>query len=221
MGIPQPYKGVMYLAAAAACVLLGAYLAWSVPQVMRAQLQPPATVKMTSQLLRSEDLMFMVTNRVVTQVMVEQKQGSLLAGAREGILIATVRLYHGVDMSAIDDNAIHDLGDKVVVVLPQPRLLDFAIDPNFRVITKRSGVNVALDWFYGQDLESELRLQIQQAAMTFANENDLLPRDEMILRRLNSFAQTLTLKAGKPVVFSFEAPKTPETAESQPVDAKD
>lgn len=210
MRIPRPYRLAAFVVLAAALMMLGAYLAWSVPRVMSQQLQPPATVKVSSQFLRSEDLMFMVTNRIVTQVMVEQKQDSLLAGVREGILIATVKMYHGVDMASVSDEDIHDLPDRVVVVLPRPRLLDFAIDPNFKIIIKRSGVNVALDWFYGQNLESELRLQIQNSAMAFVRENELLPRDEVILRRLNVFAQTLSAKAGKPVVFSFEPPSPDE-----------
>lgn len=198
-------------------MFFGAYMAWQVPGGAKAMLQTAPTVKMTAQLLHSEDLMFMVTNRVVTQVMVEQKQDSVWAGTREGILVATTRMYYGVDMARVTDKDIHDLGDRVVIVLPTPGLLDFAIDPNFKIITKRSGVNVALDWMYGNDLEAEMRAQIQSAAMKFAYLNDLLPRPNTVLIRLNRTAALFSGKVGKPVVFAFEKPD----ATTQPVTDQD
>ena len=215
--LPAPYRWLLMLAGGLFCVMLGMYMAWKSPaDVIMAKLQPPPTVKMTAQLLRSEDLMFIVTNRVVTQVMVEQKQDSVWAGTREGILVATTRMYYGVDIAKTTDKDIHDLGDRVVIVLPAPRVLDFAIDPNFKVITKRSGVNVALDWMYGNDLEAEMRSQIQREAMKFAYHNELLPRQATVLARLNRTAALFTSKVGKPVVFTFETPEVDAEPTSQP-----
>lgn len=219
--IPGPYRLLLVLAAGAVCIFLGMWLAWSLSgnvasEMTKAILQPPPKVKMTAQLLRSEDLMFMVTNRVVTQIMVEQKQDSVWAGTREGILVATTRMYYGVDMGKVTDQDIHDMGDRVVIVLPSPGVLDFAIDPNFKIITKRSGVNVVLDWVYGNDIEAEMRSQIQSAAMKFAHVNDLLPMPRTVLARLNRTATVFTSKVGKPVIFAFEPPAATTQADEPP-----
>lgn len=212
--LPGPYRWLLALVAGVLCVILGMTLAWKVPDGAKAILQPPPKVTMTAQMLHSEDLMFMVTNRVVTQIMVEQKQESVWAGRREGVLVATTRMYYGVDMTKVTDKDIHDMGDRVVIVLPSPRVLDFAIDPNFKTITKRSGVNVALDWMYGNDLEAEMRSQIQTAALKFAYHNELVPKPAVVLRRLNRTARLFSSQVGKPVVFAFDTPD----ATTQPED---
>jgi hypothetical protein len=220
--IPLLYRWLLLVGAGAVCVVIGVLLTLSLPglfqNTVRTALQPPATVQLTAQLLHSEDLMFMVTNRVVTQVMVQQEQDSLWAGTREGVLVATVRIYYGVDMAKVTDQDIHDLPDRVVIVLPSPGVLDFAIDPDFKIITKRSGVNVVLDWMYGNDIEAELRSHIKNAGMTFARDNDLLPGKAAVLRRLNQTAALLSGKAGKPVVFAFDPPRQQENTTQPAVD---
>lgn len=219
-GISWKLRTGLLLAGAVACLFAGAYLSLLVSQKLNglgsSPPRQPAVVKVTAQMLHSEDLMFLVTNRIVTQVMVEQNQDSIWAGKRDGVLIAQVRLYYGVDLNKITDADIHDQAGQVVITLPAPQILDFAIDPNYKVITKRSGMQVALDWVYGQNLEAELRSHIQEQALEFAKFNGLLPTPAQVIRRLNQTADLLSAKVNKPVIFSFSKPATTQVATSQP-----
>ena len=161
--------------------VLGALLVlalWPVVRAARAFLVRERVERATLTVLRSEELTFLATDRLVSQISVEITENSPLLGIREGVLIATVRLYYGVDLRRLGPASVGRAGrDRLVVRLPDPEPLDFAVDPSsFKYITKRSGLNVIRDFALNKDLEAELRTRLQPFAMQFFREQGLLPR---------------------------------------------
>ncbi|MCE9588889.1 MAG: DUF4230 domain-containing protein [Planctomycetes bacterium] len=185
--------------------------ATALPSLLRSAGQIAAAVtrvehheEIVLQVLRSEELMFLVTDRIVTRIDVEMTEHSLLAGGRQGVLLATARIYYGIDLKHLDlEHAIREEPGRVVVEFPRPTVLDVAIDPDWKLYDKRTGMWVIADWFTGRDVEKELRSRLKERAIDFAEKNDLLPAPAAVLARLNRYAAALSARAGKPVEFRY------------------
>ena len=165
---------------------------------------PDKEQKITVETLRNEKLMFLVTDRVVTKVVVEQRQHSMLFGERAGYLIATARIYYGIDLERIEENDIVRSGTGVEIRVPRPSVLDFVIAPDAEFVSKRTGLQALRDWLNGRDLEQELRESVRAEAMAFVRSHDLLPDPESILGRVNDFAPALAPASDKRVRFVYE-----------------
>jgi hypothetical protein len=152
----------------------------------------------TLTLLRSEELAFLVTDRLVSQIAVKTSDSSPILGQREGVLIATVRMYYGLDLRKLDAASITRAGkDRVVVRLPDPEMLDFAVDPSsFTYITKRSGLNVIRDYVMDKDIEAELRVKLRPHAVRFFADQRLLPTRARIVQRLQGYLAPLERETG-------------------------
>ncbi|MEE9211447.1 MAG: DUF4230 domain-containing protein [Phycisphaeraceae bacterium] len=159
--------------------------------------------RFTLQMLDREELLFLVTDRVVTQVVVEHNEHSLLLGPKQGHLIATVSLLYGIDLKHLTDADIEQDGQTVWVTVPQPELIEFAADPQMQFISKRTGLVFLADWLTGKDLEDELRGKIKDQAVRFVNDHHLGPDPGVILARLNRFGPTLAAGTGLHLRFRY------------------
>ena len=158
--------------------------------------------KATLAILKGENLAFLVTDRLTSQIMVEVSDSSPLLGRREGILIGTVTLYYGINVQALDSSCLSRVRGRMIVRLPEPRELDFAVDPgSFRYITKRSGWNVVVDFVQNRDIEAELRQDIHRHALTFFAEKKLIPTRAKIVAQLNDLAAPFSKELGVPLEF--------------------
>ena len=156
----------------------------------------------TLAILKSENLAFLVTDRKTSQIEVEINDSSPLLGRREGHLIGPVTLYYGIDVQALDNSCLSHVGGRMIVRLPEPRELDFAMDPgSFRYVTKRSGWNVVRDYVLNKNIETELRQQVHQQALTFFTEKQLLPTRAKLVNQLNNLAAPFSKEIGVPVEF--------------------
>jgi hypothetical protein len=156
----------------------------------------------TLTVLKSENLAFLVTDRIVTQIAVEITDNSPLLGKREGILISTVTLYYGVDLQALDKTCISRNGNTLVVTVPDPRELDFSVDPaSIRYITKRSGLNVIVDTILNKDMEKELRVGLHDQALAFMADRNLIPTRAKIVSQLNELALPFSQMIGVTLTF--------------------
>ena len=158
--------------------------------------------KATLAILKSENMAFLVTDRKTSQIEVEVNDSSPLLGRREGHLIGPVTLYYGIDVQALDSSCLSHIGDRMIVRLPEPRELDFTMDPGaFRYVTKRSGWNVVADFVLDKNLETELRQQVHQQALTFFTERQLLPTRTKLVSQLNNLAAPFSKEIGMPIEF--------------------
>ena len=171
---------------------------WQAGRGVRSLLAGRHAEQATLSLLRSEQLAFLVTDRLVSQITVVSTDNSPLLGQREGVLIATVRMYYGVDLRKLDERRIARTGrGRVVVRLPDPEVLDFAVDPSsFHYITKRSGLNVIRDYVMDRDIEAELRVKLQPHAMRFFVDQRMLPTRAAIRQRLQAYLAPLQQELG-------------------------
>lgn len=160
------------------------------------------TVNATLSLLRSEDLLFLVTDKLISQIMVEVTDNNPILGKREGVLVATVTLYYGVDLRKLGTPSIVKEGTRMLVAIPDPQELDFSFDPaSLKSITKKSGLNVIADFVMNKDMEAELRAQLKSNTIKFFKGHDLMPTRQKIVRQLNEFAPVFSEKIGMSVEF--------------------
>ncbi|HAU36486.1 MAG TPA: hypothetical protein DCX07_02060, partial [Phycisphaerales bacterium] len=142
--------------------------------------------KATLSVLQSEELAFLVTRRAVTQVVLEHRESDLW-GEWHGVLWASVSWRWGVDMRKIAPADLSRQGDTLVVRLPEPELLDFAMEPgSVGFISKSTAAPKLLDFARGGWQRSVLEAQLRRRALEFAAAHHLLPSRREIVAQLNA-----------------------------------
>lgn len=178
-------------------VLLAGLLAWLAPRFVPSfpDLKPETQVedRVTLSVLHSEALAFLVTRRNVMQVVVEHGEASWL-GEWRGVLWSIVTINHGVDLTKITDKDIRCEDGVTVVVLPEPEVLDFAIEPgSIGCLSKSTAVPKVEDLLHNGHrrlLEERLR----QCAMEFAQQRGMLPTRAELVEQLNAAVSLLASK---------------------------
>ena len=169
------------------------------------QLSQPARTspeRQVFQLLRSESLSFLVTERLTSQITVEIDDSGLLMGTSNGTLTGVVRMYYGVDLGRLTPANVKMEGGGCVVVLPEPEVLDFAVDvSSLRFKTRRSLLRVIGDRLGNHDLRADLQNRFRSASDRFFREQSLLPDRSTLCARLNDHAQSWMGRVGVPVSF--------------------
>jgi hypothetical protein len=158
--------------------------------------------KQTLTILQSEAMAFLVTDRIVSQIVVSVSENNILLGQREGYLIGTARLYYGIDMKELTKDSVTLRENQIVVTLPPAKELDFAVDlESLQFISKMSGTVALVDWLKGKDMYAELRAQFKPKAIEFMKQNRMIPDRQKILGRLNSISPVLKENLGLKVTF--------------------
>ena len=156
----------------------------------------------TLTLLQSDAMVFLVTDRIASQIVVSVSESNILLGRREGYLIGTARLYYGMDMKELTRDSIQITDNRIVVTLPPAKELDFAVDlESLQFISKMSGTVALVDWLQGKDMYAELRARFKPKAVAFMKQNNMIPDRQKILGRLNSMSALLTEHIGSKFVF--------------------
>lgn len=152
--------------------------------------------------LRREPLSFLVTERIVTQVVVEKHEGNLLLGDKDGILFGTVELLYGVDLAALEPGAVRRDVDAIRVRIPEPQLLRAVPDlGSVRFLHKRSPLMLMADKMLGADLYQQCLLELDDAAVAFAEAHGLAPSRGQLVQRLNEYAPAIASRIGAEVRF--------------------
>ena len=153
-------------------------------------------------LLRSQDLGFLVTERMTSQVSIEIDESDLWRGCRTGTLTGIVKLYYGVDLCLLEPGDVRMEGGACTVTLPAPGVLDFAVDVESLVFrTRRSLLNVLGDRWEDRDLRQDLQRRFRAASETFFHDHHLLPDRAALCARLNAHASAWAARVGLPVAF--------------------
>lgn len=183
-------------------ILLLCAIAWFAISTYNKLTSTTRTESAVLSILKSEDLTFLVTDKLTSQICVEISENSSLLGKREGILIGTVTMYWGIDLSKITPSSVRKEDSRILIDLPEPSELDFSVDlSSLKYITKRSGLNVIADYVMNRDIEQELRNQMKQSAIKFFKKRDLIPSKSKTISKLNSFFAPIAQQMGTPIAF--------------------
>ena len=178
-----------------ATVLVLAIVAFVAGSALWLRVSPPewhVVQDATMQFLRQEHLMFLVTDRVVTRLDVVLKEGNLLLGWRESVLIGTVDFLCGVDLKKLTPEDVAWQDGTVVITVPEPEVLQVAVDTDtLALFNKRSGLIALKDQLQQRDVRGELEKQLQERALAFVEEEHLLPARADMVARLNEWAAPL------------------------------
>lgn len=154
------------------------------------------------QVLKSESLFFLATDRITTYIYTDIDENSLLLGNREGLLIMKVTYIYGLDLDKLTEDSLEQSSNSIIVHLPDVEMLDMSPDlSTVDIYTKTSGLVWLYDQIVGYDMQEDLLNQFDSVATEFAYSEDLLPERSEILTRLNGFAPVLSEYAGKNILF--------------------
>lgn len=192
-----------YMRTAALALLLICIISATVILVRSRPLNWRRIEKTTIEFLRREDLMFLVTDRVVTRVDVVSKEGSIFLGWHESILVGTVRFLCGIDLKKLTPEDIREGDGRLVVTVPDPEVLDLAVDlGSLALFDKKSGLVAIKEYLENADTRGKLQAQLEGRARQFVAEQELLPKREALVKRLNEWASPLLSSRVKvPVEF--------------------
>ena len=154
------------------------------------------------QVLKSESLFFLATDRITTYIYTDIDENSLLLGNREGLLIMKVTYIYGLDLDKLTEDSLEQSYSSIIVHLPDVEILDMSPDlSTVEIYTKTSGLIWLYDQIAGYDMQEDLLNQFDSVATEFAYSEDLLPERSEIVSRLNGFATVLSEYAGKDILF--------------------
>jgi hypothetical protein len=179
-----------------------AYIGLPFLKSLRAVFEWERVEKQTLTLLQSEAMAFLVTDRIVSQIVVSVSENNILLGQREGYLIGTAVLYYGMDIKELTKDSIQLRDHQILVTLPHAKELDFAVDlESLQFISKMSGTVALVDWLQGKDMYAELRAQFKPKAIAFMKQSSMIPDRQRLLARLNNMSSVLTENLGLKVNF--------------------
>ncbi len=154
------------------------------------------------QVLRSESLFFLATDKITTYIYTDIDENSLLLGNREGLLIMKVTYIYGLDLDRLTEDSLEQNLNSIIVHLPGVEMLDMSPDlSTVEIYTKTSGLVWLYDQIAGYDMQEDLLNQFDSVATEFAYSEDLLPERSEIVARLNGFAPVLSEYTGTDILF--------------------
>ena len=144
----------------------------------------------TLSILRIQALAFLVTRRTSTQIVVEHQESNWV-GQWRGVLWATVKIHYGVDVAKIQPKDVRLDGDVTFVKLPNPEVLDFSIDPGSIGVMSKATAVPKLDDLLNNSHRRLLESRLRKAAVDFAQQRDLLPSRDELIKQLNDLVSLL------------------------------
>jgi hypothetical protein len=157
--------------------------------------------KVTLSVLRSEALVFLVTRRTVTQVVIDYRETSWVSAWR-CVLWGVIRFSWGADLKKIREQDIRQEGGVVYVKLPEPELLEFSVEPGSIDYIDKSTAAAKLDDLLNNTHRQELERRLYAQALDFASHHGLIPTRAELISLLNE--STLLLKGRAGFELRFE-----------------
>ena len=165
--------------------------------------------------LKSENLDFLVRRRQVTQVVLIQTAdsswmdwvpyvGPLRETMKEdGVLTANVRVYYGFDMKKLNDTSTSINTNTVSILLPDPEVLDFAVDMDSLKFTPlKTGIVTRIgNVFRDETLKDKLMKQIKNSVDEFVSTPGTMPSKDEMLSEMAGFERILSDGYGVTVEF--------------------
>ncbi len=198
MGMAWIVLAIMLLVVAAA-----AFLLWGIWASA-----PTQRVQMTWEVLQTENLSFLTTQRQEWQANlgstkaawygIEESQGTILAD-----------VFYGFDMSELSQEDVYQESDGTVVIrFPSPRILTLSLRPEtYSSVTKRTGLMFLRGLVEDQDQEVQKRLGSLKREVLL----DMLQKQELPLQELEEgilqFLDPIFQKQGIPYRIQFPEQK--------------
>jgi hypothetical protein len=178
-------------------IVLAGAACWVVVNVFGLSLMGNSVVEeeTTLSILRSQTLTFLVTRRTATQIVVEHQESNW-AGQWRGVLWAAVNIQYGIDLAKIQAKDIRRDGNVAFVTLPKPEVLDFSVEPGSVGVLSKSTAVPKIDDFLHNSHRRLLEGRLRQAALDFAQQRDLLPTRDELIKQLNDAVSLLANQGG-------------------------
>ena len=160
-----------------------------------------AIQRLTIEILRSIPRSFLVLETQREVAVASMDDGGVLFGPRVGHATASRRTHLGVNLEKVTPSDVDLVGRRVSIKLPDPEILDSAIDfSTVRMFTKRSGFRLLWDLASGKSIEQELLGMLGQTTPDYTGD-DLRAQRLSFVTRLNDAAAGLFKAKGLEVEF--------------------
>ena len=166
----------MKWSALALVAIFGIYTLWV--------LNAPKPPRDAAELLNSETLRQVVTDRFVTQVVVQSDFGDALLGPDDVFAFGKVSLLIGIDLQKMDIANGKDGAPQLFVSLPDAEILSVELnEDSVRFIRKASALQRLRD-IDGTEQHKQIRVKLREAARQFVTAEGLLPTREQMKQRV-------------------------------------
>jgi hypothetical protein len=155
------------------------------------------------QFLSDEQISFLVTNRIVTVVTADSRESNWLLGERIGNVTAEVAFYWGINMEEFSSDSIEVENEKLVIYLPDPKLLDYSVKiDTVRYMTQMNVSMFLKDKITNKNLKDELLLLLYNEAKQFPIKRPGdFPSKSIIIFKLGKIGSLISSKTGREVEF--------------------
>ncbi len=166
--------------------------------------RPEVSIHEALQVLRSEEMKFLVLRKVISTVVLEQRDYNWFWGAREGVALAEVELFYGFDLSRISEQDLKRTAEGTLeLTLPEPEVLSCAVDlGTLRIFTRQSALSFWRDQLLDSSLKQELQQRFARTAARRFRERGQLPERAELVARLNQWAGPRLAALGIPIHFN-------------------
>ncbi len=179
-----------------AAFLVGGVLFWKYTT------KPVVSVRVAAQLLRSEEMKFLVLRKIVSTVVLERKEKNWFWGDRDGVALAEVELFYGFDLSGIAEKDFRATDNGLELTLPDPEVLTVSVDlTTLRVLTRQSALSFWRDKALSSALADELRTHFAEAARKQFRDRRQLPERRELVALMNHWAGPRFAAAGVLITF--------------------
>ena len=124
------------------------------------------------------------TDRIVTQIVVEDDKSSFLGGTDRVIAAGTVTMLIGVDVDKAEISVPDTANPTVLVRLPDSEILTTELDEDSIVYFRKATIVQRLTELDDQERQSRIRQKIKVSAAEFVKINGLLPSMAEIEKRV-------------------------------------
>jgi len=153
------------------------------------------------EILRSEPVILLVTDRVPCTITLAEEEYNHLMGKHEILATISVVYLFGMDMEELNSRSIVAKGDTLIVTLPEIKVLEIA--PNLsslEVVETMTGLWKLYLVGTGYNATETILRNLDQKISGYASANDLLPTRNEVLSRLHDYYSNV-IKSQTFVVF--------------------
>lgn len=149
-------------------------------QISQAKKTPVDAVE----LLRSESLRQLVTERIVTQVVVQDDFGDLVLGADNVFAFGTVSLLVGVDLKKMV--VVKGLNDApfLFITLPKAEVISTELDEDSVFFVRKASALQRLRDIDGTEQHKQIRVRLKESAHQFLMDKGLMPSRNELEKRV-------------------------------------
>ena len=144
------------------------------------------------EIIETEWLRFFTTNKIVTQVAIQESDTDILLGDEYSVAFGVAEIVYGIDFEKMTPADIIQTENQLLLTLPQPEVFSVSIrQDSITVMTKSTILRKLGTYLEGENVNRQLRVALEEESISFAAQNGLFPSEEEVYGHIADFFQRL------------------------------